>query len=127
MATIIGPNDRLHVGKQVTDISTCFIVTSGGDIWIEDHAVIGWKVKFLCEHYDYSLRNIKTEDPPKSFEIRIGKGAWIGSCCVIVGPCTIGDNAVIGAGSVVVKQTVPANQLWAGNPAKFIRTIRFKD
>lgn len=52
----------------------------------------------------------------------IGNDVFIGAKSIILKGVTIGENSVIGAGSVVTK-TVPANQIWAGNPAKFIRSI----
>ena len=52
----------------------------------------------------------------------IGNNVFIGAKSIILKGVTIGENCVIGAGSVVTK-TVPANQIWAGNPAKFIRNI----
>ena len=55
----------------------------------------------------------------------IGNDVWIGSSCRIKGGVTIGDGAVIGMGSVVTKD-VPPYEIWAGNPAKFIRK-RFDD
>lgn len=47
---------------------------------------------------------------------------FIGAKCIILKGVTIGENSVIGAGSVVTKN-VPANQIWAGNPAKFIKNV----
>lgn len=55
----------------------------------------------------------------------IGNDVWIGSKCLVKGGVTIGDGAVIGMGSVVTKD-VPPYEIWAGNPAKFIRK-RFDD
>lgn len=52
----------------------------------------------------------------------IGNDVFIGAKSIILKGVTIGENSVIGAGSVVTK-FVPANQIWAGNPAKFIRNI----
>lgn len=53
-------------------------------------------------------------------EVNIGKRVFIGVNSVILGPKNIGDGALIGAGSVVTKD-VPSKQVWAGNPAKFIK------
>lgn len=64
------------------------------------------------------LQNIGTGAP-----IEIGNGVWIGGSSIIIGGVTIGDNAVIGAGSIVTRD-VPANTIVAGNPAKVIRNIK---
>ncbi len=52
----------------------------------------------------------------------IGNNVFIGAHSIILKGVTIGDNSIIGAGSVVAK-SIPANQIWAGNPAKFIKEI----
>ncbi|WP_278436984.1 acyltransferase [Muribaculum intestinale] len=53
-------------------------------------------------------------------QIIIKRGAYIGANTIICKPVTIGENAIIGAGSIITKD-IPANEVWAGNPAKFIR------
>ena len=52
----------------------------------------------------------------------IKDNAFIGAHSIILKGVTIGENSIIGAGSVVTK-SVPDNQIWAGNPARFIRNI----
>ena len=59
-------------------------------------------------------------------EVHIGNNVWIGGNSVICPGVTIGDNCVIGAGSVVTKD-IPAWSLAAGNPARVIRTITEAD
>jgi acetyltransferase-like isoleucine patch superfamily enzyme len=54
--------------------------------------------------------------------IKIDRNVWIGAGATIVGGVTVGENSVIGAGSVVTKD-VPANTLAGGNPARVIRAI----
>lgn len=62
------------------------------------------------------------KDKEFSKPVVIGDNVWIAmNCCVLPG-VIIGDNAIIGAGSVVTKN-VPANEIWAGNPAKFMKRI----
>jgi len=52
----------------------------------------------------------------------IEDNVFIGANCIILKGVKIGDRSIIGAGSVVTKN-VPSDQIWAGNPAKFIREI----
>ncbi len=54
--------------------------------------------------------------------ITLGKNVWLGGGCTILSGVTIGDNTVIGAGSVVTKD-IPANVIAAGNPARVIREL----
>ena len=58
----------------------------------------------------------------KCAPVVIENNVFIGAHCIILKGVSIGENSIIGAGSVVTKN-VPANQIWAGNPAKFIRKI----
>lgn len=59
----------------------------------------------------------------KSMPIVIGKRVFVGGHSIILKGVTIGDDSVIGAGSVVAKN-VPAGEIWAGNPARFIRKVK---
>ncbi len=52
--------------------------------------------------------------------VYIKRGAFLGANTIIVKPVTIGENAVVGAGSVVTKD-IPDGEVWAGTPAKFIK------
>lgn len=61
-----------------------------------------------------------------AYPVVIGDNVWIGAQVAILPGVTIGDNAVIGAGSVVTK-SIPANALAVGNPCKVIRYITDKD
>ena len=60
------------------------------------------------------------------FPVKIGNGVWIGSNVVVLPGVTIGDNTVIGAGSVVTKD-IPANVVAVGNPCKVLRPITDRD
>lgn len=56
--------------------------------------------------------------------VRIKENAFIGCNTVICNAVTIGKNAIVGASSVVTKD-IPDNEVWAGNPAKFIKKRQF--
>ncbi|MFR9644741.1 MAG: acyltransferase [Rikenellaceae bacterium] len=53
----------------------------------------------------------------------IGDNVFIGAHSLVLKGVTIGENSIVGAGSVVTK-SIPANQIWAGNPAKFIKVAK---
>ena len=61
-------------------------------------------------------------DHPKTAEVKIGNNVFIGANTIVLKGVTIGDRSIIGAGSVVTKN-IPEDEIWGGNPAKFIRKI----
>lgn len=93
-------------------------------IEVGEQTCIGGSVKI----YDTDFHSIYAEkrlngniDVPTS-PVVIGKRVFVGGHSIILKGVTIGDEAVIGAGSVVTK-SIPAKEVWAGNPAKFIKKI----
>lgn len=74
--------------------------------------------------HDGSVGMFREEYPhaDKVQPVIIGNGVFIGHRCIIMPGVTIGDNALIGAGSVVSKD-IPANTVWAGVPARYIKTL----
>jgi UDP-2-acetamido-3-amino-2,3-dideoxy-glucuronate N-acetyltransferase len=119
------------IGENCNICSHCFIendvrigsnvtIKNGVYLWngitIEDNVQLGPNVTFTNDKYPRAKQ---------AFELQrttIKKGASIGAATVILGGVTIGENVLIGAGSVVTKD-IPANELWLGNPARFIRKI----
>lgn len=101
------------IGNNVT---LKFFVEICDGVTIEDNVQIGPNVTFTNDKYPRAKQ---------AFELQrtvIKRNASIGAAAVILGGVTIGENAMIGAGSVVTKD-IPANELWVGNPAKFVRKI----
>ena len=87
--------------------------------------LIGANTKILDNDFhpvDPEVRRVRPLDEVKSKEINIGENVFIGCNCLILKGVTIGDNSVIGAGSVVSKD-IPANCVAAGNPAKVIKQL----
>jgi UDP-2-acetamido-3-amino-2,3-dideoxy-glucuronate N-acetyltransferase len=102
------------VGDNVT-------IKSGVFIWdgivIEDNVFIGPNVTFTNDKYPKSKIY-----PAKFQKTKIKNGASIGANATILGGIEIGENSLIGAGSVVTK-SIPSNEIWAGNPARFVKKI----
>ncbi len=92
---------------------------------IEDNVFIGHGVMFINDSYPRATvegGGLQTEADWKVERTVIKKGASLGSGATILANVTVGENAIVGAGSVVTKD-VPANGIVAGNPAKLLRYI----
>lgn len=109
---------NIHIGKGVFINAGCKFQDQGG-IYIGDGALIGHNAMLATLNHGM-LPEERQYLIPKP--IHIGKNVWIGSNSTILPGVTIGDNAVIGAGSVVTKD-IPENMLAVGSPAKVIRSI----
>lgn len=116
-------NLRIQIGANVSLVNTFFNPVSG-NIIIEDDVIFGHNVCVLTGSHDIDKTvPERNQYPDKGNDIIIKKGAWIASNVTLIGPCIIGENSVVGACSMIFKCDVPSNQLWAGTPAKFIRTL----
>jgi acetyltransferase-like isoleucine patch superfamily enzyme len=115
--TCWGDDSRITVGKNVNLVNTLFN-TVGGYIAIGDFTIFGHNCMVITGTHDVSKTNLERQSYlTDGNDILIGKGVWIGSGAIILGPCTIMDNVVIGAGSVVLPGFYTEGYLYAGNPA----------
>jgi acetyltransferase-like isoleucine patch superfamily enzyme len=108
------------IGKNCKISSHTFICEG---VHIEDNVFIGHNVTFINDKYPRSTNpdgSLQTEADWKVEETFIRKGASVGSSTTILCGITVGENAIVGAGSVVTKD-VPGNTVVAGNPARFLR------
>lgn len=112
------------IGRCV-GISNSALICKGPGIEIEDDVFIGGS----CKIYDTDFHSISYEERIQSPDkgIKMGKviirrGAFIGAHCIVLKGVEIGEKAVVGAGSVVTK-SIPANEVWAGNPARFVKKL----
>ncbi|MEL6918955.1 MAG: acyltransferase [Bacteroidota bacterium] len=113
----------LEIG-DFTGISNTAIVCRN-HIKIGDYVRIGGGTKIYDTDFhslDYLQRCDKTKDIPVSKPVVIKDYAFIGAHSIILKGVTIGTKSIIGASSVVTK-SVPDGEIWAGNPARFIKKI----
>jgi acetyltransferase-like isoleucine patch superfamily enzyme len=106
------------IGKRVK-IQSHSLICEG--VIIEDEAFIGHGVMFINDKYPVSV--LPSGMPlPERERIRVCRGAAIGSNATILGNVTIGEKALVGAGSVVT-HNVPPRAIVAGNPARILRFL----
>jgi len=111
------------IGRNVK-VSTHTFICEG--VTIEDDVFVGHNVSFINDKYPRSTNpdgSVQTEADWKVVPTLVKRGASIGTSTTILCGVTIGENAVVGAGSVVTKD-VPANAVVAGVPARLIRHLR---
>ena len=120
---IIGKNCNINFNVFIENkviLGDNITIKSGVQLWdgieIEDNVQIGPNVTFTNDKYPRAKQKFELQ------KIVIKRNASVGAASVILGGVTIGENAMIGAGSLVTKD-VPANELWFGSPAIFIRKI----
>jgi acetyltransferase-like isoleucine patch superfamily enzyme len=111
-----------RIGRRCK-ISSHTFICEGVDI--EDNVFIGHGVTFINDSYPRATTaggELQSEKDWRVERTVVRKGASIGSGVTILCNVTIGENAIVGAGSVVTKD-VPANAIVAGNPARLMRFI----
>lgn len=129
---VIGDNSKIgtfveiqkgaSIGRNVKVSSHSFICEG---VTIEDEVFIGHHVCFTNDLYPRSTNpdgSVQSSSDWQVVPTIVKKRASIGSNATILAGITIGENAIVGAGSVVTRD-VPANVIVAGNPAKVLRTI----
>jgi len=127
----IGDNSRVgafveiqkgaKIGRNVK-ISTHTFICEG--VTIEDDVFVGHNVSFINDKFPRSTVNghLQTDLDWNCVPTRVKRGASIGTSATILCGVTIGENAIVGAGSVVTKD-VPPNTVVAGVPARFLRRL----
>jgi len=94
-------------------------------VTIEDNVFVGHNVTFINDRFPRATNadgSLQTEEDWHCTQTFIKKGASIGSSVTILCGITVGENAIVGAGSVVTKD-VPEKTIVAGNPAKYIKSV----
>lgn len=110
------------IGKNCKISSHTFICQG---VTIADNVFVGHNVTFTNDLYPRATTasgKLQTDDDWSCIPTRVKEGASIGSSATLLSGITIGENAIIGAGSVVTKNVAP-NMIVAGNPAQILRKL----
>jgi acetyltransferase-like isoleucine patch superfamily enzyme len=111
----------IGAGAHIGQWSHLWAGDHAGRITIGDHALLAPEVFLTASDYDFDSSDGPVMDLPKrERDITIGANTWLGAKVVVVAGVTIGEGAIVAAGSVVTKD-VPAGAVVGGVPAKVIR------
>ncbi len=117
---VVEYGEHVSIGRG-TFINTDFLILGGGQVTIGEDVLIGPSVRFYTPNHP-----VDPDDRRAGYErvapIVVEDNVWFGGSVVVLPGVTIGENSVVGAGSVVTRD-VPAGVVVAGNPARVIRTI----
>jgi acetyltransferase-like isoleucine patch superfamily enzyme len=98
-------------------------ISCGEYIKIGDNVMIGSGTRIYdTDFHSLVSHKINSKDNPMTKPILVDDNAFIGTASIILKGVHIGENSIVGAGSVVTKN-IPANEIWAGNPAKYIKRL----
>ena len=128
--------ERASIGKcsSIGTLSAAYDCEIGNFCSIARECYIGgashaldWVSTSGCFYLNYNYKGMCYNEADYQWyrQTKIGNDVWLGIRTIIQGGVSIGDGAVIGAGSIVTKDVGPY-EIWAGNPARFIRK-RFDD
>jgi tetrahydrodipicolinate N-acetyltransferase len=113
----VNDGGHLELGNR-SYINDCSVVTCFESIKIGAHCSISWNTNILDTNiHELGVQGVAR---PRSERVSIGDHVWIGTGAIVLPGVTIGDGAVVAAGSVV-KSDVPASVVVAGNPARIVR------
>ena len=115
---------HVHFGKSIYANFNLTMVDDT-DIYVGDCTMFGPNVTVATAGHPI-LPELREQAYQYNFPVRIGRNCWIGAGAMILPGVTIGDNTVIGAGSVV-NRDIPANVVAVGNPCRVLRKITEAD
>ncbi len=115
---------HVHFGSYIYANFNLTMVDDG-EIFVGDHTMLGPNVTIATAGHPV-LPTLREKGYQYNFPVHIGRNCWIGACSTILPGITIGENSVIGAGSIVTAD-IPANVVAVGNPCRVLREINDHD
>lgn len=122
IGTFVEVQKNASIGRNVKVSSHTFICEG---VKIEDDVFIGHNVSFINDKYPRATAedgHLQTEADWQVMKTLVKRGASIGTSCTILCGITIGEGAIIGAGSVVTRDVTPYSVV-VGNPARLLRAV----
>jgi acetyltransferase-like isoleucine patch superfamily enzyme len=120
---VYGDPARLHISPTAV-VNNALFNLSSGEITVGDYAFFGHNVSVLTGTHDWTKFGAERQVavPKSGRDVVIEEGVWVSSNAIVVAPCRIGAHAVVGVGSLVLRDVEPYTVV-AGNPARVLRTI----
>ncbi|HVL27564.1 MAG TPA: acyltransferase [Acidimicrobiales bacterium] len=120
---VFGDRSRLEI-DGTAKVNNALFNLSSGRVTVGPYSFFGHGVSVLTGSHDVERFGPERQEaiPSEGRDVVIGQGVWVASNATVVGPCRIGDHAVVGVGSVVLDDVEPY-AIVAGSPAKVIRVI----
>jgi galactoside O-acetyltransferase len=115
---------HVHFGAHVY-ANFHLTVVDDTHVYVGDHTMFGPNVVLATAGHPI-LPSLRQNEYQYNVPVHIGKNCWLGAGVIVLPGVTIGDNTVIGAGSVVTKD-IPANVVAVGNPCRVLRPIGERD
>ncbi|NDV96040.1 sugar O-acetyltransferase [Dysgonomonas sp. 521] len=112
---------NIHIGKNFYANTGC-LLKDKAMIKIGDNVMFGPNVGIYTSGHPFGIRSENNKMPEYILPVTIGNDVWVGGNVIILAGVTIGDNAMIGAGSIVTCD-IPADTIAAGNPARVIKKM----
>lgn len=120
--TIVSP-ENIEISDNVHIQLGCSLYGQGGGISIEKGSILAHEVQIFSQNHMYDATNLEFIPYDKRFNIgkvKIGKYVWVGARVMVMAGVSIGDGAVIAAGSIVTKN-VPECAIVGSNPARILK------
>ncbi len=113
------PRPKVSIGQWVF-VGRNTIIAAKNRIRIGDYTIFAPNCYVIDHEHGFSADDVILNQQSELKEVSIGRDCYFGTGSVVLGGVEIGDGAIVGAGSVITRN-IPPYQIWAGNPAKYIK------